>query len=403
MSLLGTARWRPETANDCELVLRELSVLLASSHFRNSKRYPTLLNHVVSKALDGRTDQLKERTLGIEVFGREPDYDTSADPVVRVTAAEIRKRLAQHYHEHGSDFGVEIDLPLGCYVPNFRRSSFSEGSIDTFLPGEHAIDRVTSESPKESPSLPSPALATVSATLPIQRRFSARSIIVFGALLLALISVTGYFAQRRLQDNISDRFWAPLLKSPGTVLTVVPTSLHGGGEDSVQDGVDLNSLSHGPYNHISMCDAVALSHFASFLGTHAKPFEVKEANLTGLGDVHHRSTILLGALNNHWTMDLTESMRFHFVKASSSVTIVDSQNPHNRDWSIDYTRPYAYAKHDYAIIARYMDPATGGNILIIAGIGAMQLRLPASLWPLPLKWSNSGIWLHPVGKPETWK
>ena len=42
---------------------------------------------------------MKERTLGVEVFGRPPDYDTNADPVVRVTAAEIRKKIAQFYHE----------------------------------------------------------------------------------------------------------------------------------------------------------------------------------------------------------------------------------------------------------------------------------------------------------------
>jgi hypothetical protein len=87
-------------------------------------------------------------------------------------------------------------------------------------------------------------------------------------------------------------------------------------------------------------------------------------------DLHERSAILVGALNNHWTMRLTEPLRFHFLVEPTSVRIIDSENPQNRNWVVDYTRPYAYATHDYAIIARYKDPTTGGNLLIIAGIGA---------------------------------
>src|SRR5262245_4692029 len=80
-----------------EEILAQLERLLANPLFRNSKRYPTLLRYVVERTLDGHPGELKERTLGVEVFGREPDYDTNLDPVVRITAAEIRKRLAQYY------------------------------------------------------------------------------------------------------------------------------------------------------------------------------------------------------------------------------------------------------------------------------------------------------------------
>jgi hypothetical protein len=78
-------------------VLQQLDRLLENSHFSNSRRFPNFVRFIVQEELGGRGDQLKERTLGIEVFGREPGYDTTSDPIVRVTAAEIRKRIAQYY------------------------------------------------------------------------------------------------------------------------------------------------------------------------------------------------------------------------------------------------------------------------------------------------------------------
>src|SRR5580692_3260583 len=102
------------------IIVAQLERILASPLFKNSKRYPNLLRYVVERTLDGHPDELKERTLGIEVFGREPDYDTNLDPVVRTTAAEIRKRLAQYYQEPAHDAEVRIDLPLGSYAARFQ-------------------------------------------------------------------------------------------------------------------------------------------------------------------------------------------------------------------------------------------------------------------------------------------
>src|SRR5664279_2189638 len=112
-------RWEPASEVDRELVLKELDSILASYHFRGSKRYPAMLKYVVDAALEGHAGDLKERTLGVEVFGRDPDYDTNADPVVRFSASEVRKRIAQYYHENGRSSHLQIELPLGSYVPEF--------------------------------------------------------------------------------------------------------------------------------------------------------------------------------------------------------------------------------------------------------------------------------------------
>src|SRR5579872_4012956 len=107
----------PETVSS---VRAQLDRILASPQFRGSRRCQNLLRHVVEQSLVGDTGQLKERTLGIEVFERQPDYDTSQDPVVRATAGEIRKKLAQYYQEPGHESEPRIGLLVGSYVAEFH-------------------------------------------------------------------------------------------------------------------------------------------------------------------------------------------------------------------------------------------------------------------------------------------
>src|SRR5260370_17177203 len=91
-----------------EAIRNQMERMLANQLFKNSKRYPNLLRYIVEHTLAGFPAELKERTLGVEVFGRQPDYDTNADPVVRATAGEIRKPIAQYYHEHGHETEIRI-------------------------------------------------------------------------------------------------------------------------------------------------------------------------------------------------------------------------------------------------------------------------------------------------------
>src|ERR1700761_3050576 len=101
-------------------IQEQLERLLSNSHFNQSRRFPSFLRFVIDQTLLGQTDLLKERTLGIEIFGREADYDTASDPIVRVTATEIRKRIAQYYQEPGHETELRVTLPAGSYVLHFH-------------------------------------------------------------------------------------------------------------------------------------------------------------------------------------------------------------------------------------------------------------------------------------------
>ncbi len=98
----------------------QLSALLRSELLRNSERCTQFLQYVVEATLRGEASCLKERTIGVEVFGRSPLYDTSTDNVVRDTAAEVRSRLALYYAQAGHSSELRIELLKGSYIPHFE-------------------------------------------------------------------------------------------------------------------------------------------------------------------------------------------------------------------------------------------------------------------------------------------
>jgi Tol biopolymer transport system component len=108
-----------------------LQAVISSDTFAGSKRCQDFLRLVVEHALAGELDALPERMIGVEMFGRPVDYDTSNDAVVRVRATEVRKRLAQYYGQAKPAPAVRIELPPGSYVPEFHWPSKIETQVVT--------------------------------------------------------------------------------------------------------------------------------------------------------------------------------------------------------------------------------------------------------------------------------
>src|ERR1700733_8719572 len=110
----------PRNQKQKDSIIAQLERLLTHPVFKSSKRCPIFLRYVVERTLLGETEHpVKERSIGVEVFGREAGYDTNHDPIVRTTAGEVRKRIAQYYHEPGHESEIRIEIPPGSYVPEF--------------------------------------------------------------------------------------------------------------------------------------------------------------------------------------------------------------------------------------------------------------------------------------------
>lgn len=100
---------------------QHLQQILDSPAFRGSRRSSDFLHYIVTHALSGDFDQLKERTIGVEVFDRVANYDTGEDSIVRVGANDVRRRLLQYYTEAGESSAYRVELPSGAYIPEFQR------------------------------------------------------------------------------------------------------------------------------------------------------------------------------------------------------------------------------------------------------------------------------------------
>lgn len=92
-----------------------------SREFRRSPGLRRFLAFLVDAALEGRTDEIKESVLGIEVFHRKSAYDEKADPIVRVEANRLRHKLEAYYAKEGVNDLLRISLPSGAYVPVIER------------------------------------------------------------------------------------------------------------------------------------------------------------------------------------------------------------------------------------------------------------------------------------------
>jgi Tol biopolymer transport system component len=105
---------------DDKQIRDHLSTLVNSAHFASSPRLAEFLCFCVEAALSGESESLKESIIGASVFHRPPGYDTKLDPIVRVNAIRLRKRLNQYYERSLRPYPVRIDIPKGTYVPNFE-------------------------------------------------------------------------------------------------------------------------------------------------------------------------------------------------------------------------------------------------------------------------------------------
>lgn len=330
---------------DPDEIREQVSRILASQYFSKSKHYPAMLQYVVTKALDGREEDIKERTLGIEVFHRPPDYDTNLDPVVRITAGEIRKRLAQYYRDPNHETELNINIPSGSYLPEFRR-----------------------QPPK---NLPAPVLMP----LVVHKVSNNRRRLAYGCICAFL--VLGVVVSIRLWQAQTpvERFWGPLLKPAMPILICV------GQPDYFTDAPNKASKQEGPTatlgfktafrDRVAMGDLLAITQVTNLLTGKGRAYDIRGANSASFVEMQRGPVVLFGAGDNPWTFRITDRLRFHFASNTAGILrIEDRQNPGAHDWQVDFSAPDNALKKDYAIVGRFFDSTTGQTVVVVAGAGS---------------------------------
>jgi hypothetical protein len=111
----------PATPLPTDLAARraELEAVLQSKCFTRAPTLAHLLAYLCERLFAGEASQIKEYSVGVEVFRRGPSFDQVSDSIVRVEANRLRKRLAEYYAGEGAEHPLHITIPLGQYVPEF--------------------------------------------------------------------------------------------------------------------------------------------------------------------------------------------------------------------------------------------------------------------------------------------
>ncbi|HVZ84188.1 MAG TPA: hypothetical protein VG893_10985 [Terracidiphilus sp.] len=366
---MGSARSVPELEQqayasepvDPALVRQQLERLLAHPLFANSKRYPALLAYVVEQTLLGSAADLKERSIGIEVFGRAPTYDANADPVVRITAGEVRKRLSQYYYDSAHTGELIVELPVGSYVPTFR------------LPEPPAAPAGQAA----TPALPAEPASMVPHPAPYGLRWPyVASLVAFGTLLGGVIGFLLHPPPPPVPPSNIDRFWQPVVSSANPATFCLGEPAKNIDSESIDD---YNAPPSPPEpeklyvrlhlsGNLALADVVTLTRTAAALEARHKTFRVVPASEASFEQLREGPSVLIGAFDNIWTLRVTQKLRFGFESKDGVALLVDRKNPKPTSWATAWDLPYEKLSRDYAIVARIRDSITGQPVIIAAGI-----------------------------------
>ncbi len=355
-----------------EMIRAQLELLIRDEAFRSSKRSVAFLRYVVEMTLNGSADQIKERTIGVEVFGRDPSYDTNLDHIVRTAATELRKRLASYYVDEKHRSELRMGLIPGSYVPRFT------------LPGQtrHVETEIEAEQPEST--FETHAAHIQIGPVPVgglkkhAPRWKRRLVGAFAIVIAAAVSLAGYAWLHRA--NPEDVFWKPVLDTPGSVLLVVGD--HPNGPPTVPD-VSANGSPVTPVpssdssETVPFADTVTIAKVVGALQARNKQVLIRRGSESSFSDLRNGAVVLIGAFNNEWSLRLTRQLRFSLAMDPEQhlIYIRDAKNPASRSWSwatnqprVPLTGANSPKLEDFALISRIRDSETGHVVVVIGGL-----------------------------------
>jgi hypothetical protein len=321
-------------------IREELDRVLASPEFRTSKRSQDFLKYVVEHALSGQADLLKERTIGIEVFGRSTDYDPGEDATVRVKAGEVRKRLGLYYADEGAHDPLRIELPLGTYIPEFR--------LGEALPAH----------PEPQPASPAEASSALRPTPRGPRLVALAALVCF-------IGAGIFWLRTRPGSAPLDQFWGPVFTGSAPVLVCAAyVPVYGLDRDAhptahAEDFVALTD------QFVGGGDLIAVSRLSTMLTRMGRPFRLKVGNDVSFQDLRTGPAILVGYSYTRWK-EISRELRFFIDGTRRPIGITDNGAP--TAWSLPNLPADRRTDEDYAIVSRVFHPDTHAMLVEIAGI-----------------------------------
>ena len=388
-----------ETKGGLASLQQHLKEVIEGDVFKGSHRSGQFLQYIVDQAVAGHFESLKERVIGMELFGRSASYDTGDDAIVRVTASDVRKRLLQHYGRYGATSGFRISLPSGSYIPEITRDPHVELGISEMAAKTHDPGPSLHESAlvADEPVVTASVFPQLETTQP--KAAGWRMPLLFGIFLVALnLALWGIFWGRSPHPEaarISSLPWSVFFGSSHA--TELITSDPNIAEIQGITGSLVSVSDYANHNYIPVpnkltpeqayfcrnvlrgdnsagVDAPIVAKVAALAQTNSKSIEVRAARSIQLTDLKSDNNfIFLGSpRSDPWLSLFSDQLdfRFEFDNSSRSEFI---RNLHPRPGEKPQYVPTApgWATGDsYSIIALVKNPDQSGQVLLLAGANA---------------------------------
>jgi hypothetical protein len=393
-----------ETESDLKEFQQHLEEVLHGEAFRGSQRSGQFLRYIIDQSIAGHCDELKERLIVIELFGRAPTYDTGEDAIVRVTASDVRRRLLQHYGAHGAEGGFRIRLPLGSYIPEIARDLTVKANIPEDakvepLAKEAIVSLVPlptlTEEPLSAPTaqekMPKPSRSSWT------RRFRTRWMMVAACCVaIAVVAIFAVWFAMRATHEESDSLWGALFgfQSNTKLITSDPNIVEiqslTGQTVTLSDYANQRYIPHPEQvapqlvnfstdilrgdKAASVDTGVAINVAEWMDAAKAGRLTVQSARNLRFADLlKDGNFILLGSpRSNPWALFYNEHLDFRFVfDHGSGQEIVEDIHPRRGEPSQYVPTAKGFATGQSFAVASYLrNPDHQGHILLIAGADA---------------------------------
>ena len=338
-----------------------------SSTFSKSSRLRDLLLHLCEKATRPDDQDLREQTIGSEVFGRPQDYDTASDNIVRSSVFQLRKKLAQYFESEGQNEPVEIVIPRGRYVPEFRTR-------------EQQVNEEVGAT--ESP------LPPVIATGPSHATY--KWAIAVGVMLVTSLACVVFVLWRGGVPVISQSgpfygFWRSLFNPSQETYIVVADSGFSLLQDVTGQKLTLENYLASPAppgvgppelikritsrQYTSVADAAIafrLGALNSRIGGHAS---IRSGRSLSIRDFKLHNLILLGSSrSNPWTELVEPKLTFQLdYDLSPPQGFIRNRAPRDGELAIYRSTQASTPGDSYGLIAYVPSPEGSGHLLLISG------------------------------------
>jgi hypothetical protein len=377
-----------ETEEDVARLHKHLKEVIEGEAFKGSHRSGQFLTYIVEESIAGRFASLKERIIGVNLFGRVPSYDTGEDAIVRVTASDVRKRLLQHYGKYGITSDFRISLPLGSYIPEITRE-----------PQETASHRNPVAIPEAPATTPVPVTIphiVVPIETPAPRSRRGGRWLYFGVLVLGLNAVLwGIFwshFSRISSAPVSVLPWSAFFQSPRStkLITSDPNIVEiqevTGSTVSLSDYANqrfIPNMSSLSPQVISFCkdilrgdkaaavDTRVIASIAELAQSASKKINVQVARDVRLSDLYtDDNLIFLGSpRSNLWTTLFNDQLDFRFVfDGQSHQEVIRNAHPLPGEPASYVPTAKGWATgQSFATVSFVQNPGKDGQVLMLAG------------------------------------